>query len=233
MRCSPGRRRGQRQQVRVGEVGDVHVVADAGAVRRRVVLAVDGDRLPLSGGDLQRDRDEVRLGGVPLAEAEGRAGDVEVPQAHRGEAVRDRVRGEHVRRRRAWWRRRCWSAGWARPRGSAPTRARRRWPRWRRRRSAGSRRRASPRAAPASRRRWCASTSSGCCCDAPTRLLAAKCSTASGRDVGQHRRRVVQRGLDERGARRGRRRACPVDRSSSTVTSWPSASRAAVTTLPM
>ena len=43
------RRRGrQGQQVGVGEVGDVDVVADAGAVGRRVVLAEDRHRLPLA-----------------------------------------------------------------------------------------------------------------------------------------------------------------------------------------
>ena len=49
----------QRQQVRLGQVADVDVVADAGAVRGRPVGAVHRDRLALAGGDLQHQRDQV------------------------------------------------------------------------------------------------------------------------------------------------------------------------------
>src|SRR4051794_19474078 len=57
---------GQREQVRGGQVGDVDVVAYAGAVRRRVVVSEDLEFLPNPGGDLQRDRDQVGLRVVPL-----------------------------------------------------------------------------------------------------------------------------------------------------------------------
>src|SRR6476469_5520015 len=82
------------EQVCLGEVGDVDVVADAGAVGGRVVLAVDVDRRALTEGDLQDQRDEVGLGRVALTEAAPRAGDVEVPQAHGTQSVRLCVRGD-------------------------------------------------------------------------------------------------------------------------------------------
>ena len=95
MRCSPGARGRQREQVRGGEVAHVDVVADAGAVRGRVVLAVDRQRVAGAGGHLQGDRDQVRLGGVPLPEPERGARDVEVAQADGGEAVGRRIRAQH------------------------------------------------------------------------------------------------------------------------------------------
>ncbi len=55
------------QQVGVGQVGDVDVVAYAGAVRGRVVVAVDGDRVALALGDLEDEGDQVGLGVVALA----------------------------------------------------------------------------------------------------------------------------------------------------------------------
>ena len=79
--------------MRGGEVGDVDVVADAGAVRGRVVVTEQLQLLPLPGGDRKRDRDQVALRVVPLADqravaAAVRAGHVEVPQRHRGQPVR-------------------------------------------------------------------------------------------------------------------------------------------------
>ena len=71
--CLPGSGVRQREQVGLGEVVDVDVVADAGAVRRRPVVAVDLHRLPVAGGHLQHDRDEVGLHDVPLAEPAVRA----------------------------------------------------------------------------------------------------------------------------------------------------------------
>ena len=81
-------RRGRldRPQVRVGEVRDVDVVADARPVRGRVVVAEDGQLGAALGGG-QDVRDEVGLGVVVLAERVGRAGDVEVAEAHAAEPV--------------------------------------------------------------------------------------------------------------------------------------------------
>ena len=58
---------GQRPYVRVGEVDDVDVVADAGAVLGRVVGAEQRERLAGTGRRPQGVGDEVGLGGVPLA----------------------------------------------------------------------------------------------------------------------------------------------------------------------
>ena len=82
IRCSPGRRPPSAQQVGLGQVGDVDVVADAGAVRGRVVVAEDGDRLAAGPGATWRtsgmrcDSGSCRS---PLRAV--RAGHVEVAQA--------------------------------------------------------------------------------------------------------------------------------------------------------
>ena len=59
----------QRQDVRAPEVLDVDVVADRGAVRRRIVGAEDRHGLALARRGLQHERDQVRLGVVVLARA--------------------------------------------------------------------------------------------------------------------------------------------------------------------
>ena len=66
---APGVELLQRQQVRLGQVVDVDVVADAGAVRRRVVGAEDLDVRPLPERHLEDERDQVRLRVVVLADA--------------------------------------------------------------------------------------------------------------------------------------------------------------------
>ena len=98
----PARRgRVQREQVGAGQVFDVDVVADAGAVDCGVVVAEELELLPPSGGHVERDGDEVGLRVVPLADgqpvAQVRPGDVEVAQRDGGQVVRDRLGGErHV-----------------------------------------------------------------------------------------------------------------------------------------
>ena len=90
---------GQRQQVRPGQVADVDVVPDAGAVRRRIVGTEDADRPPAGQGHRQHVRDQVGLVRVPLAQpAAGRvpvrAGHVEVTQADRAQPVHPGMLGE-------------------------------------------------------------------------------------------------------------------------------------------
>ena len=48
--------------VSAGDVQDVNVVADAGAVPRRIVVAVDLQPLALAGGHLSDDRQQIRRG---------------------------------------------------------------------------------------------------------------------------------------------------------------------------
>ena len=86
----PGRGRLEREQVRVGEVRDVDVVADARPVGRRVVVAEDRQRRAALGGR-EDVRDEVRLGVVVLAERLRGPGDVEVAQRHAAQPVRPAV----------------------------------------------------------------------------------------------------------------------------------------------
>ena len=73
----------------LGQVGDVDIVPDAGAVLGGVVVAEDGHRLPLAQGHLEDDGDEVGLRVVGLADLAGLVGaaGVEVPQAHIAQAV--------------------------------------------------------------------------------------------------------------------------------------------------
>ena len=65
---SPGVHRVEGQQVGGGQVADVDVVADAGAVGGVVVVAEELELLAAAEGDLQGDRDEVGLRVVPLAD---------------------------------------------------------------------------------------------------------------------------------------------------------------------
>src|SRR5262249_25160750 len=85
------------QQMRLGQVIDVYVIADAGAVRRRVVGAEDFDGRALAHRGLNHQRDQVRLGVVVLADGTVRAGagGVEVAQGGVAQVV---SRGEIVQR---------------------------------------------------------------------------------------------------------------------------------------
>jgi hypothetical protein len=72
----------EREQMGGGKVGDVDIVANAGAVGRVIVGAVDFDMAALAGRRLDRDLDQMggaggRLAGPPVRIG---AGDVEVAQ---------------------------------------------------------------------------------------------------------------------------------------------------------
>ena len=87
----------EREHVRGGDVGDVHVIADARAVRRRVRIAEHQQLGAIARGDVERERDEMRLRIVPLARlaVRVRTGGVEVAQrdeverARRGDVLQD------------------------------------------------------------------------------------------------------------------------------------------------
>ena len=94
--------------MRARQVLHVDVVADAGAVGRVVVVAEDGQGRPPAERGVDRERDEVDLGIVVLAErAVGMAaGGVEVAQgdrpqhARRGEVLEGALEGPLALRRR-------------------------------------------------------------------------------------------------------------------------------------
>ena len=96
------------------------VVADAGAVGGRVVVAVQHQLVPAAGRDVEHDRDQVRLRGVALAERADRARGVEVAQRRGAEPERGRTPPPASGRPRAWWRRRGCSAGPAASSASLP-----------------------------------------------------------------------------------------------------------------
>ena len=81
----------EREQVRVGDVRDVDVVADAGAVRGVVVAAEDPDLGAQAERHLQQDRDQVRFGHVVFAALRRRPAGVEVAERDVAQAVRRRV----------------------------------------------------------------------------------------------------------------------------------------------
>ena len=89
----PDRRQGE--QVGGGQVRDVDVVADAGAVRGRVVVAVQQQLVALPAGHLEDDGDQVAFRAVPLAKPAHRARGVEVPQAGGGKAERLALPRQH------------------------------------------------------------------------------------------------------------------------------------------
>ncbi len=64
----------QGQQVGIGEVGDVDVVADAGAVGSGVVVAEDFDEVAAAQGDVEDQGNEVGLGFVGFAAGDCRRG---------------------------------------------------------------------------------------------------------------------------------------------------------------
>ena len=68
------------EDVGVGEVGDVNVVADAGAVGGVVVFAEDGNTLATSQSNIQDEGDDVGLGLVRFAAIGEGAGYVEVAE---------------------------------------------------------------------------------------------------------------------------------------------------------
>ena len=78
----------QGQQVRARQIADVDVIADTGAVRRRVVGAENSTMFGAAKGDLENPRDQVRFRMVRFAlVGTRRAGGVEISQAGVAQAV--------------------------------------------------------------------------------------------------------------------------------------------------
>ena len=88
------------EQMSVGEIGDVDVIADAGAVGSRVVIAIDADGVAASEGDVENQRNQVRFGLVIFASRDAfgalrRASDVEVAKGNGAQAVEGMEPVEH------------------------------------------------------------------------------------------------------------------------------------------
>src|SRR6476646_618504 len=81
----------ERPLMGVGEIDHVDVVADTGAIRSGPILPEDPDLVSATEGDLQYQRYEVALDGVTLTVSAVGAGDVEIPQAHGRDAMRDGI----------------------------------------------------------------------------------------------------------------------------------------------
>jgi len=86
----------ERENMGLGEIDNMDVVPDTAAVWRRVIRPVDLNRLFLGQGDLEHIRDEMRLDPVILSEGLARAGCIEIPQGHEGDAVEFAIPAEHL-----------------------------------------------------------------------------------------------------------------------------------------
>lgn len=87
----------RRQDVRRGQIGDVDVIADAGAVSCRIIVPKNGHMIALTVRDLKHDGDEVCLRVVGFADLAGhmRAAGVEIAQRNEMNPVRDGCPVEH------------------------------------------------------------------------------------------------------------------------------------------
>ncbi len=86
----------QRQEVRIGDVGDMHVIADAGAVRRVVVVPEDPDFVAEAERYLDQDCDQVGLRDVELAARRRGPAGIEVPQRTVAQPVGPGVPRKHL-----------------------------------------------------------------------------------------------------------------------------------------
>jgi hypothetical protein len=176
---------GQGEQVGVGQVGDVDVVADAGAVGGGIVVAEDA--MEAGGPGLRRAPAGIRCDSgswasprvTPSLPALGRAGHVEVAQRGGAQAVNPVEPAEHVLHQQL---------GFAVGIGGLEARiflnrhrlpARRRRRPWRKRPAAADRGPASPPAGSGWRRCCCGRRSPGWTMDSPASMRAAKCRTPS------------------------------------------------------
>jgi hypothetical protein len=209
------------EDVGLGEVDDVDIVADAGAVRGLVVGAVDFDVRFLAEGDLDDVRDEVGLAAVVFAISDGGAGGVEVAEGDEFEAVdfvvpaKDFLEEEF---RLAVGVDGALGEGFVDGEAGGPKvaqveeKTKRFVPWW----IMASRRLRPP---PTLLRKYL----EGSCIDSPTRALAAKCMTASGRTWPTAAKMASRfwRSPSMSGARGSMARRWPSVRLSKMVTLWP------------
>jgi hypothetical protein len=88
----------QGKHVRFCQIGDMHVVANAGAIRGFVVISEDRQMRNPASGRLEGSRYQVRFRIVPFAQFAVRVGaaSVEIAQRHIAQPVGRRVVAEHV-----------------------------------------------------------------------------------------------------------------------------------------
>ena len=84
------------EQVGAGQVADVDVIANAGAVWRGVVGAKDGEVRTFALRDLQGQRNEMGFGMVIFALVAGRASGVEITETSVAQSVDAMEPGEHL-----------------------------------------------------------------------------------------------------------------------------------------
>src|SRR5262249_49882756 len=89
-RWTSGGKRVQRHDVRTREIRDVNVVADAGAIGRRVIVAEHGNARVLRRG-FENEWNQMRFGQMPFAAPLRGASGVEVSQRDESKVVRLRV----------------------------------------------------------------------------------------------------------------------------------------------
>src|SRR5262249_10137098 len=77
----------QSQNMRVGEIEDVNVIANTGSIRRVVVGSVNFDLRFFTKRHLQHSRNEMRLRSMVFAKFHGRAGGIEVAQTNKFHAM--------------------------------------------------------------------------------------------------------------------------------------------------
>src|SRR2546423_10041385 len=81
-------RRFQSEDVGLGQIADVNVVADTGAVGRVVIGSVNFDVRLLSERNLQDIRDQVRLDAMFLAEPLRTAGGIEITERDKAQPLK-------------------------------------------------------------------------------------------------------------------------------------------------
>ena len=91
-----GFERSQGEQVGVGEIFNVNIVANAGAVGGGIVFAVDADGFAAAERGVEHERDEMRFGLVIFTVASDCARDVEVAKRGVAKAVCDTHPAHHI-----------------------------------------------------------------------------------------------------------------------------------------
>ena len=88
----------ERQDVRLREIDDVDVIANAGAVGRRIIGAVNFALRRLAERDFEHVRDQMRFDAMMFAKFLARAGGVEITERDEFQSVNLVIPFEHLSR---------------------------------------------------------------------------------------------------------------------------------------